>query len=87
MPRYLTSHTLACLTRQGAQSLAERFFRTKVVQTHRVQVSMIDGKMLVELDAASREGLEAWLNAERFHYDWIIRIELESDGGAFVAVG
>ena len=24
MPRYLTQHTLACLTRQGAENLAQR---------------------------------------------------------------
>ena len=24
MPRYLTQHTLACLTRQGAEALAQR---------------------------------------------------------------
>ena len=68
MARYLTQHTLACLTRQGAEELAKRLHTAK-------------GKMLVEFEAADREALEKWLNAERFHFDWVLRIEFESRDG------
>lgn len=82
MPRYLTLHTLACLTRQGAEELTTRLQNAAPVSTRRVLVSLYDGKMLVEFDAPSREALEQWFAAEGFHSDWIIRAELESSGGA-----
>jgi len=37
--------------------------------------------MLVEFEAAGREELEEWLAAEKFHYDWVLRVELESAEG------
>jgi len=35
--------------------------------------------MLVEFEAPGREELEKWFAAEKFHFDWFLRIELESD--------
>lgn len=86
MPRYVSLHTLACLTRQGAGGLSERMFASTRVKTRRVQVNMLEGKMLVEFDAGDRESLETWLKQEGFHYDWIMRIEFESDSGPLGAV-
>ena len=38
--------------------------------------------MLVEFDAASREELEKFLAAEKFHFDWLLRLEFEfADNG------
>jgi hypothetical protein len=79
MPRYVTSHTLACLTRQGAEELATRLFSATPVKVLRIQVSMIDGKMLVEIEADSRDALESWLKGQGFHYEWVMRVELESN--------
>lgn len=96
MPKYVSMHTLACLTRQGADELAKRVFAAGAAgdsagagagqvatraMGRRVAVNMIEGKMLVEWEAAGRDELEAWLKSERFHYDWVLRIELESTGG------
>ncbi len=81
MPRYLTMHTLACLTRQGAEALAEKLNAASTVKTERVLVNMQDGKMVVEFEASDREALESWLHAEGFHYDWLLRLELESRDG------
>ena len=86
MPRYLSFHTLACLTRQGAAQLTTRLFSASGVKTRRVQVNMMEGKMLVEFEAPDRDALEAWLKAEGFHYDWVMRIEFESASGALVPV-
>ncbi len=86
MPRYLSLHTLACLTRQGAEELAARLARASGVTVARVLVNMMEGKMLVEFEAADREILEQWLKSEGFHYDWVMRVELESQGGRLVAV-
>ncbi len=74
MPRYLTQHTLACLTRQGAEALARRM---QAGGAERVLVNMLEGKMFVEFRANSREGLEAWLKTEGIHFDFLVRIEWE----------
>jgi hypothetical protein len=80
MPRYLTQHTLACLTRQGAENLAQRMMCGGTGRAERVQVNMLEGKMFVEFQAESREILEAWLKAEAMHFDWLVRIEWETHG-------
>ena len=79
MARYLSQHSLACLTRQGAQELSKRLHGGSGVTARRVLVNMHEGKMLVEFDAPGREELEKWLSAEKFHFDWLLRLELESD--------
>ena len=81
MPRYISLHTLACLTRQGAEQLTTRLTAAEHVTARRVQVNMIEGKMLVELEAADRDTLEKWFRDEGFHYDWVMRIEFEARGG------
>ena len=78
MPRYLSQHSLACLTRQGAEQLSKRLHAAASVSTKRVLVNMQEGKMLVEFEAAGRDELEKWLATEKFHFDWLLRIELES---------
>ncbi len=84
MPRYLSLHTLACLTRQGAEQLTARVLQAGAVKARRVQVSMFEGKMLIEFEAPDRDSLEAWLKSEGFHYDWLIRVELETVSGKLV---
>jgi hypothetical protein len=81
MPRYLSLHSLACLTRQGAEQLAVRLAAAGGIGAQRIQVNMVEGKMLVEFEAADREAAEAWLRAERFHYDWLMRVEWEFEQG------
>lgn len=81
MPRYLSQHTLACLTRQGANELARRLFAAQPITARRVLVNMQEGKMLVEFEAPAREDLEKHLAAEKFHFDWLLRLEYESTGG------
>ncbi len=81
MPRYVTMHTIACLTRQGAEQLARRLAAASGVLARRVQLNMMEGKMLVEFEAPDRESLEQWLAAEKFHYDWLLRIEFEATRG------
>jgi hypothetical protein len=78
MPRYLSQHTLACLTRQGAEGLAQRMLAGGA---ERVLVNMLEGKMFVEFRADSREALEGWLKTEGMHFDFLLRIEWEMLGG------
>jgi hypothetical protein len=86
MPRYLSQHTLACLTRQGAEELTARLNAAISVRALRVLLAMHAGKLLVEFDAANREELEKWLEAEQFHFDWVIRIDYEASGGSLVPI-
>jgi len=86
MARYLSQHTLACLTRQGAEQLAKQLHASAVVTPRRVLVNMVDGKMLVEFDAADRDAAEKWLVSMRFHSDWLLRIEFEWGDGKLVPV-
>jgi hypothetical protein len=81
MARYVSMHTLACLTRQGAEQLTARLAAAGRVKMQRVQVNMIEGKMLVEFEAADRDTLEKWFRDEGFHYDWVMRVEFEARGG------
>lgn len=37
--------------------------------------------MLIEFEASAREELEEWLSAEKFLFDRLLRIELESVEG------
>jgi hypothetical protein len=86
MPLYLSQHTLACLTRQGAGALAQRFQSAAAVKAERILVNMIEGKMFCEFRAGSREMLEAWLKSEGMHFDWLIRVEWETNGGPLQSV-
>jgi hypothetical protein len=83
LPRYLSQHTLACLTRQGAAELARRLRAATGVSTRRILLNMQEGKMLVEFDSPTREALEKWLENQRFHFDWLLRIEYEAADGEF----
>jgi hypothetical protein len=84
MPRYLTQHTLACLTRQGAEALARKMLSGEAARADRVLVNMVEGKMFAEFRAESRESLEAWLKSEGMHFDWLVRIEWETRDGKLV---
>ncbi|MFZ1205695.1 MAG: hypothetical protein WAN97_15390 [Candidatus Acidiferrales bacterium] len=88
MARYLSQHTLACLTRQGAEELTARLHHGGgQVAARRVLVNMQEGKMWVEFEAPNREELEKWLALQRFHFDWLLRVEYESsDSGPLTAV-
>ena len=80
MARYLTQHTLACLTRQGAENLVQKMQAGGPARADRVMVNMLEGKMFVEFRADSREVLEAWLKTEGMHFDWLVRLEWETRG-------
>jgi len=80
MPRYLSQHTLACLTRQGAEALVRRMQSGGTARAGRVLVNMLEGKMFAEFESESRESLEAWLKTENMHFDSIVRIEWETQG-------
>jgi hypothetical protein len=81
MPRYISQHTLACLTRQGAADLIRRVHAASPVTARRVLLNMQEGKMLIEFEAPGRNDLEKWMASEKFHFDWLLRVEYESTDG------
>lgn len=87
MARYLSLHTLACLTRQGAEQLAGRLASAEAFALRQVLVNMTEGKMLVEYEAPGREAIERWFEQEKFHHDWLLRMELEWKDGKLEAAG
>ncbi|MBI2819354.1 MAG: hypothetical protein HYX73_05175 [Acidobacteria bacterium] len=83
MPRYLTSHNMACMTRQGAKELAERLRAAKEVEFLRLVANMTEGQLISEFEAASREVIEGWLKQSGIHYEWLRRIDFEATREAF----
>lgn len=81
MSCYLSQHTLSCLTRQGAAELVRQVYAATQVKAKRVLLNMQEGKMLIEFEAADREELEKWLESQRLHFDWLLRVESESVDG------
>lgn len=86
MARYISQHTLACLTKQGAEELNRQLATAAGFAVKRAMFNLVEGKMLVEFESANRETLEAWFAKESFHFDWLLRIELEAQDGRLVAV-
>ena len=83
MPRYLTSHNMACMTRQGAKALAERLRAATEVQFLRLVANMTEGQLIGEFDAASRDVIEGWFKHTGIHYEWLRRIDFEATRDAF----
>jgi len=81
MPCYLSQHTLACLTRQGAAELVRQIHTSTGITVKRVLLNMQEGKMLIELEAPNRDEIEKWFMTKTFHFDWLLRIEFESVDG------
>lgn len=83
MPRYLSSHNMACMTRQGARELAERMWAAKEVQFLRLVANMTEGQLIGEFEAPSREVIEGWFKQAGIHYEWLRRIDFEATRDGF----
>jgi hypothetical protein len=66
MPRYVSLHTLYHLKRQAAQDLAERIRAAPGITVRRALLNMVEGKLLLDWEAADRETIERWLTAQGF---------------------
>jgi hypothetical protein len=81
MARYVSMHTLACLTRQGAEEVGRKLTAAPGVTVRRLLWNMTEGKLLAEFEVADRPTLEQWLNSLGMHYEWVLRIEYETVNG------
>jgi hypothetical protein len=87
MPRYLSLHPLACMTRQGAEALVKSLAADPgAVSLHRTAWNFLEGKMLAEFEAPDRETAERWLEQKGMRPQWLMRIEYESSYGEWKAV-
>ena len=87
MPRYLSLHTLACMTRQGAEALVKSLASDAgPVHLRRTAWNFLDGKMIAEIESADRESAERWLEEKGMRPQWLMRIEYESSDDGLKAV-
>jgi hypothetical protein len=87
MPRYLSLHTLACMTRQGAEGLVRDLSAASgPVTLRRTAWSFVEGKMVAEIEAPDSDAAKAWLERHSMRPQWLMRIEYESGDGELKAV-
>jgi hypothetical protein len=79
MAVYISSHTMACMTRQMLGQLVDglRAASTADIKLLRMRGSLLEGKLLGEFEAPSRDALEEWLRRQKVHFDWLIRVDVE----------
>jgi hypothetical protein len=77
MPRYISQHTIACLTRQALETLIAELKRDEKVQCVRFVSDSLEGKLLCEFDAADKETVVAFLNTHNMRPQWVMRAEQE----------
>lgn len=77
MPRYISCHTIACMTMQQVRHLKECFTEQSETRLRRLVGSQIAGKLLLEVEAPARESLEQLFGSNRIHYDWLLRVEFD----------
>ncbi len=81
MARFVSLHTLACLTRQGAEELTRKLEGANGITTRRLLWNLVEGKLVAEFEAPDRGTLETCLAQQGIHYEWLLRIEYESSQG------
>jgi hypothetical protein len=84
MARYVSLHTLACLTRQGAEEVGRKLTAAPGVTVRRLLWNMTEGKLLAEFEAPDRPALERWLESQGVHYELLMRIEYETGGDRLI---
>ena len=77
MPKYLTVHTIACITRQNLKKLAERLQQDEQVELLRMVADTIEGAAICEFAAPSRDVLMAYLSRNHMHTDRLLHAELQ----------
>jgi hypothetical protein len=82
MPTYISSHTMACMTRQMLDQLVKGLTSesTAEIRFIRMRGNLVEGKLVGEFEAPSRDELVAWLGRQKVHFDFLIRVEVEFTG-------
>ncbi len=77
MPRYISQHTVACMTRQALQALIAELKRDESVRCVRFVSDSLEGKLLCEFDAPDKETVLAFLEVHKMRPHWVMRVEHE----------
>ncbi|HEY4740470.1 MAG TPA: hypothetical protein VIH76_07750 [Candidatus Acidoferrales bacterium] len=86
MPRYLSQHTLACHTRQGAEELTARLNAATKVKARRVLLAMHDGKFARRIRCHEPRRIGKVARRGEVQFDWVLRIDYEASGGGLSPV-
>ncbi len=81
MPLYFSAHTTACLTKQALRKLMSEAMAAREVNVRRAVAGQLGGRMLLEVEAPDQETLEKWIGANRLNAEWVMRIDLDGEGG------
>lgn len=82
MPLYFSAHTIACLTKQDLRKLMTALAAAGEVKIRRSVAGQLGGRMLVEAEAPDQKSLEAFFESRRINCEWVMRIDLDAQGGA-----
>jgi hypothetical protein len=77
MPRYISRHTIACMTRQALEALIAELKRDQTVKCIRFVADSLEGKLLCEFEAPDKETALAFLAVHNMHPHWVMRVEHE----------
>ena len=84
MPKFVSAHIIACMTRQDVERLAKRFIddESDGVKSLKVQCDTVLGRMVCEWEAPDRDTLVEWLKQRHVHFrgggEWVMRVQLET---------
>jgi len=90
MPKFVSMHAIACMTRQDVARLLKRFKEEEnsAVSNIRVLCDTLSGRMICEWEARDRIVLIEWLkkcNVQiRGTGEWVMAVQYESVGGELV---
>lgn len=87
MPKFVSAHIIACMTRQDVEKLVKRFIEEESdgVKNLKVQCDTILGRMVCEWEAPDRNTLVEWLKGRHVHFrgggEWVMRVQIEAVEG------
>ncbi len=90
MPKFVTTHAIACMTRQDVERLLKRFRESETADVRNIRVlcDTLSGRMLCEWEARDRSTLAAWLQACNVQLrgtgEWLMAVQYESSGDKMV---
>lgn len=77
MPRYISQHTIACMSRQALEALIAELKRDRTLKCIRFVSDSLEGKLLCEFEAPDKETVLAFLSAHNMKPHWVMRVEME----------
>jgi hypothetical protein len=80
VPTYLSTHIIACMTRQALNQLIATLQAAHEVTFIRASASQMVGRLVCEFEAPDQETLLRFLEEHHVAYEWIIRVELTWSG-------